>query len=125
MKGVLSICYLVFFVIITAISTLDDLQTNGYPLWMTISGVVVPVAGAVSMLFYTFSYKPELCSWLWKIVPFTLVAYYLVEWYFDFVLYPEPYDSPQLIVAATFAGSLVLLPLLYSSFKFGYSKDNI
>jgi len=127
MNQVLAICYLVFFGVVTAISTLNDFEIleNGYPLWMIIAGVAIPALGAVSMTFYTFSYKPDFCAWVWKIVPFMLVVYYMVEWYFDFVVYKEPYDSPQLIGGATFLGSLLLLPLLYSSFKLGYSKNKV
>ena len=123
MKKVLSICYLIFFVVISVVSVRNDFQAVGYPIWMIISEVVIVPLGFASMLLYTFSYKPEFCTWAWKIIPFMLVVYYLSEWYFDFVVYKKPDYSPEAIGMVTFVGSLLLLPLLYSSFKFGYSED--
>lgn len=92
---------------------------------MIISGVVFPGLAAISMLFYVFSYKPNFCAWFWKIVPITLVAYYALSWYFDFILYREPDYTPVIIVMATILGSLMLLPAVYLTFKFGYTEDEL
>ena len=121
MKAVLTICYLVFLGVITAAAISSYLEE--YPLWITILGVVIPAVGAISMLLYAFSYKPQFCAWFWKIVPVMLVAYYAISWYIDLVAYRETNASPQRIGVTTILGSLLLLPLLYSSFRFGYSKD--
>lgn len=123
MKRVLSIFYLIFFVVITVQSTLDHLQIKGYPFWMTVSELTLPALGAVSMLLHTFSYKPKPYAWAWKIVPFMLVSYYMLDWYFDLVVFKQPDDTPRFFWMATVLGFLLLVPLLYSSFKFGYSKD--
>ena len=124
MKMILTICYLVFLGFITVTGASGDLQ-YGYPLWMTVSGLAIPAVGAVSMILYMVSYKPKYCSWIWKITPFVLLGFYAVSWYFDFVLYRAPDDSPELIGVATFLGILLFFPLLYSSFKFGYSMSDI
>jgi len=120
----LSICYLIFFVVITVFSVQNDFEIQGYPKWMITSEVVIIPLGLISMLLYTFSYKSKFCMWLWKIVPFLLVSYYASEWYYDFIVYRNRVSpSGELIGVATVFGILLLLPLLYSSFKFGYSED--
>lgn len=123
MKKVLSICYIIFFVVISVVSVRNDFQIDGYPVWMIISEVVIVPLGLVSMLLYTFSCKPRFCTWAWNIVPFMLVVYYLAEWYFDFIIFKKPGDTPQFVGAVTVLGLFLLFPLFYSSFKFGYSKD--
>ena len=122
MKRLIPLSYLIFILIITIYSILDDLKITGYPSWMLISGIVIPLMGIVSVLLYVLSYKPKLFSWIWKVVPFALVCYYLAEWYFDFVVFKKSDDTPQLLVTATLLGSLVLFPLLFCSFKLGYHE---
>jgi len=125
MEKVLSICYLVFFVVISVVSVRNDFQADGYPMWMVISEVVIVPLGFASMLLYTFSFKPEFCTWVWKIVPLLLVGYYVAEWYFDFIIFREPGSTSQFVEAVTVVGLFLLFPLFYSSFKFGYSKDEL
>lgn len=123
MNRALIIIYLIFFIgFIVPVGTSDDIK-QGYPLWITISGVIVPVLGALSILLYALSFEPKRCAWFWKIVPILLVVYYAIAWWFDFILYKEPDNNITLIAVATFVGLLLLCPAFYFSFKFGYSED--
>jgi len=125
MNRVFIICYLVFFAgFVIPLGTSSDLE-EGYPPWMTISGVIIPSLGAISILLYALSYQRKRCAWLWKIVPFMLVAYYAFSWYFDFALYSKPDDHPLLVTITTVICLLLLYPAFYFSFKFGYSEDSL
>ncbi len=124
MLRLLCICYVAFMAYISAISTIEDLHTNRYPFWMVLLEIIIPALGMIAMIFYVFSYKPKFISWIWKIVPWALLAYFLVGWYFDFVIFNiDPTFTHQEIAAITIIGSLIFLPLLYTNFKFGYSED--
>jgi hypothetical protein len=101
----------------------DDLKIQGYPLWMLMFSIAVIVPGLISMFLWAFKFKPKK-RWLWKIVPIALVVYYVADWYFDLVVYRTPDLTNQVRVGITFLGLLVLYPLLYSTFKFGFGDRN-
>jgi len=123
MNRVWIIIYLLFFIgFIVPIGTLNDLK-EGYPLWFTISGVIIPVLGGLSILLYALSFEPKCCAWFWKVVPILLVAFYVMAWWFAFFLYKKPYDNITLISVATVVSLILLFPAFYLSFKFGYSED--
>lgn len=125
MIKVLGVCYLIFLVVITVFSIYAHPNSRDFPVWMMVSEAVVVPLGFVSMLLFTFSYKPKFYTWIWKIVPILLVGHYLIEWYFDFIIFKEPNDTPQFVAGVTVIGLFLLLPLFYSSFKFGYSEDDM
>jgi hypothetical protein len=77
---------------------------------------------AISILFHGLSYKPKSCAWLWKIVPFLLIAFLVLSWYWELILYPEQESPLPEIVLVTLFGLLILFPAFYLSFKFGYSN---
>jgi hypothetical protein len=105
---------------ISVASFRDDLKIQGYPLWMLIFGAIVNVPGLISMFLWAFEFELKK-KWFWKIVPFALVGYYAADWYFDFVIFRTPDITNQVRIGITFLGLLVLYPLLYSTFKFGYN----
>ena len=119
MKKFLSVCYIVFMIAISVASFRDDSKIQGYPLCMLIFSVVAIIPGLISMFLWTFEFKPK-GRWFWKIVPFVLVVYFVADWYFDFVVYRKPDVTNQVIVGITLLGLLVLYPLLYSTFTFGF-----
>jgi hypothetical protein len=93
-----------------------------FSLWLTILLTVPLFLAAIAIFLYGISYRPNLFSWLWKFVPFSLIAFFTISWYLEFILYPEP-DFPKWeIVMATLWGLLTLTPAFYISFKFGYSN---
>ena len=120
MKQFLSVCYIIFIAVISVASFKNDLKIQNYPLWMLIFSPIAIVPGLISMLLWTFEFKPKE-KWFWKIVPFALVVYYAADWYFDFVVYRNPDMTNQVVVGITLIGLLLLYPLLYSTFKFGYN----
>ncbi len=118
MKQFLSVCYIIFMAAISVASFRSDLKIQSYPLWMLIFSIVAIVPGLISMLLWTFEFKPK-GKWFWKMVPFALVVYYVADWYFDFVVYRKPDETNQVVVGITLLGLLLLYPLLSSTFKFG------
>lgn len=123
MRQVLCICYVIFIVVVTTGSAMNDFRGTDYPMWMSISGIAAPGLGIVAMLLYAFSFRPRIVGWIWKIVPVLIVLYYAVEWYFDFVVYRKPDMSPPLLGIVTIVGLLMLFPLFYSTFMLGYSSE--
>ncbi|RPJ76903.1 MAG: hypothetical protein EHM20_06855 [Alphaproteobacteria bacterium] len=119
MKQFLSICYIIFMVAISISSFRQDLKIQGYPIWMLIFSIIAIVPGLVSMSLWAFEFEPKR-RWYWKVVPFVLIFYYTAEWYFDLFVYKKPDYTNQVIAVITIFGLLVLYPLLYSTFKFGY-----
>jgi uncharacterized membrane protein len=117
MKKFLSVCYIVFVIAVNAHALNNDFK-RGYPLWMLIFCVVAVIPGLISMFLLTFEFEPKR-KWFWKIVPFVLVVYFATGWYFDFI-YRRPEVTNQIIIGGTLLGTLLLYPLLYSSFKFGF-----
>jgi uncharacterized membrane protein len=117
MKKFLSICYIVFVIVVNADSLNNDLKQD-YPLWMLIFCVVAVIPGLISMFLLTFEFEPKR-RWFWKIVPFVLVVYFATSWYFDFIR-RRPEITNQVVVWGTLLGTFLLFPLLYSAFKFGF-----
>lgn len=118
MKKFLSICYIIFLVVTSIVSFKSDFK-QGRPLLMLILGLVVVIPGLISMFLLTFKFKPKR-RWFWKIVPVVLVVRFAVGWYFDFIVYRRSDVTNQDIVLGTLLGTLLLYPLLYSTFKFGF-----
>ncbi len=121
MKQTLIFCYLVFFVIVLA-----PLAPSGYPvpdspLWLVIFEIFSFGFVAISIFLYGASYRPKPFAWFWKVVPFTLIIYLAISWYWEFILYHEPDDSASKTAMATLFGLAVLFPAFYLSFKLGYS----
>jgi len=121
MKKFLSVCYIVFMIALGVTSFNSDLK-QGYPLWMLIFSPVAIIPGLISMFLWAFEFNPK-GKWFWKIVPFVLVVYFVADWYFDLVVYRKPDETNQVIVGITLLGLLVLYPLLYSTFEFGFGDQ--
>jgi uncharacterized membrane protein len=107
----------------TVASFKDDLKIPGYPLWMLIFSIVAVTPGLISMFLWAFEFELKK-KLLWKIIPFVLVVYYAADWYYDLVIFREPDMTNRVIVGITFLGLLLLYPLLYSTFKFGFGRLN-
>ncbi len=119
MRQLLSVCYIAFIAFINGVSLWRDVAIRGYPLWTAIFGLIANLGGFISMLLWAFYCEPSR-KWFWKTVFFGVVVYYATSWYFDFVLYRDPYFTNQLISVTTVLGLLILFPLFYSTFKFGF-----
>lgn len=119
----LSVCYVIFIMVITGTSTRDDALVRGYSIGLVLMEVIVPVVGAIGMLLYTFSFELRSYRWIWKIVPLLLLACYVFEWYLDFVVYRQPDETNTVIIAITLLGAVILYPMFHTNYKLGYSKE--
>jgi hypothetical protein len=122
MKRILTFCYLVFFTIVLIPFVPSSYSEPVSPLWLVTLGTFSFSLVAISIFLYGLSYRPKSCAWLWKIIPFMLIAFVALSWYWEFILYPEPEYPLSETILATLLGLVVLSPAFYLSFKFGYSN---
>lgn len=122
MKRTLTFCYLAFFIVVLIPLGYTSYPEPDSPLWLVTLGIFSFGLAALSILFHGLSYKPKSCAQIWKIIPFLLITYLILSWYWEFILYPEPESPLSETILATFFGLLILFPSLYLSFKLGYSN---
>lgn len=121
MKRTLIFCYFVFIATVLVPCVPADNPDPDTPLWLVTLGIFAFTLVAASVLLYGLSYRPKAFVWVWKIVPFVLIAYLAASWYLEFILYPKPDDSLLQTVFATASGLLLLSPAFWLTFKFGYA----
>lgn len=121
MKRTLTFCYLVFFVAGLFPFVPSSYPEPDSPLWLVTLGIFSFGLAAISIFLHGLSYRPKSFTWLWKIIPFLLIAFFVLSWYWGFILYPEPEYPLSETVLATLLGLVALFPAFYLSFKFGYS----
>ena len=85
-------------------------------------GIVSLVAGIIVMVFYILE-KPHKLTSFWKVAPIVMVFYYALEWYYDCIVYRGIDDTNVLIGVTIVLVILLLYPLFFVSFKYGYSSD--
>jgi len=117
MKPLFGILYLIIFVFFPHINPSSD----ECPLWLRIFEITACLPACISMILYIIERKPNFLTWIWKIIPFVLVAYIMIDWYYTFLIKGD--DSLQFISVVTVLGLLFLYPLVYCTFRYGYSFD--
>lgn len=122
MKRILTFCYLIFFVAVLFPFVPSSYPEPDSPLWLVTLGIFSFGLAAISIFLHGLSYRPKSFTWLWKIIPFLLIAFFVLSWYWGFILYPKPEHPLSETVLATLLGVVVLFPAFYLSFKFGYSN---
>ena len=124
MNKLIFLLYRIFFSTSLVISIINEVNSSneGYPLWMTFCEVVVYTLSILIMILSFFKYKPPNTSWIWRVAPFVIIAHFLFEWYFAFFVFSYDEISLALLVLVTISGWLVLFPLIYISFWYGYSS---
>lgn len=121
MKRTLTFCYLVFFVAVLFPFVPSSYSEPDSPLWLVTLGIFSFGLAAISIFLHGLSYRPKSFTWLWKIIPFLLISFFVLSWYWGFILYPKPEYPLSETVLATLFGLVALFPAFYLSFKFGYS----
>jgi hypothetical protein len=122
MKRILTFCYLVFFIAVLIPLGYTSGPEPDYPLWLIALVTFSFSLVAISIFLYGLSYRPKSFAWVWKIIPFMLIVFVVLSWYWEFILYPEPEYPLSETVLATLFGLVALSPAFYLSFKFGYSN---
>jgi hypothetical protein len=122
MKRTLTFCYLVFLITVLIPIVSSSRSEPDSPFWLVTLGIFSFGLVAISIVLHGLSYKPKSFTWLWKIIPFLLIAFAVLSWYWEFILYPKPESQLSKTVLLTLFGVVVLLPAFYLSFKFGYSN---
>lgn len=118
-QRILSVLYLIFFIVLSGYSAFFDPKPSPEPLWSDIAGSVFVVAGMVCMLLYILKIRPQRWVPLFKIIPIAMVATCGLSTYFQIRV---DRSAPLVIVEAFITGSIILFPAWYMCFRFGYLK---
>ncbi|MCP6720508.1 MAG: hypothetical protein KJI72_04295 [Patescibacteria group bacterium] len=122
MKRILSILYLLLYLVINA-AAMSDNSAPEFPLWFAALDLIIRSTTAVCILLYIIRYRPEKLRALWKLFPIALVLFELFAWYYELFVYADPSDTPLLITVVTIIVSIFIFPSWYMCFRFGYLKE--
>lgn len=122
MRRVLTILYLIFYVVIIMAATYDDLSL-GYPVWFIVIDITCRVVAALCILLYILRLRPTVLAFLWKMVPIVLVMFDMFGWYYDFSNSVGPRVTPLGLTVLTILWAIILFPSWYLCFRFGYRRQ--
>ena len=119
MTRLLGTLYLI--IIISFSIVIKDISPHEYPRMLEISELFIGLLSCIAMFLYIIERKPNFLTWIWKIVPIALVADFVTEIIYSCIIRGN--DSPQFIVFLIVLDLLILYPLFYCTFRYGYSFD--